>query len=165
MNLEIRHAKDSDSHYLVDIDRKAYEHPFDIKDWQSLALDFPTWDMCIATLDYRHCAYSLCEDNRADNVMTIHRLGVVPNFRGRGVGGLLLHRLEYKAVVQHMKSIEIPLPETSCQGHDDPYDVTGWLQKRGYRCVRTQENLFLAYGRHVDGYIFGKSIQDIKLEA
>jgi len=164
MNLDIRQAKDSDAHYLVDIDRKSYEHPFEIRDWQSLAINCPEWDLCIAIVDFRYCGYSICEDNRADRVMTIHRLGVIPNFRGRNIGSMLLHRLEYKAVAAQMKSIEIPLHETSCQGKNDPYDVTEWLIKKGFKCLRIEEALFQAYGKPMDGYIFGKTVEEVKLE-
>lgn len=163
MNLEIRQTRDSDAHYLVDIDRKSYEHPFDVRDWQSLAIDFPSWDMCIASVDQHHCGYSVAEDNRADGIVTVHRLGVSPQYRRRGIGSLLMHRIEYKALANHATAIEIPVPETSCRGPNDPYDVSEWLKKLGYRCTRSCEAMFTAYGKAIEGYIFGKPISQVKV--
>ena len=156
LNLDVRPMQQGDSHHLLNIDLKASEFPFDFDDWQTLARFFPEWKIAVATLDDTPVAFAIYEIDEEEKVVRVHKIAALPNARRIGVDSTLLSAIEYTAVTQGMSAVEIPVPASSCRGKDDPYDVSVWLNRNKYRCVRTEAGLYEAYGDDEDGYIFQK---------
>lgn len=141
-----------DCTHLMNIDRKSTEFPYDFEDWQQLNL-MSDWFAFLTTYKNTPCGFVIYE---LSTCLRVHRLAVLPEFRHQGVGVTLLSIAETNA--GNRKLYEIPVPETSCRGGDDPYDVSKWLSLRGYKCEETVEGMFFGYGKDIDGFIFRKKI-------
>ncbi len=143
-----------DSAHVMNIDQKSTEYPYDFQDWQSLNM-IPDWYGFICTHKETPCGFVLYE---LLDCLRIHRLAVLPEYRRHGVGITLLHLAEENARLKQVKLFEFPVPETSCRGGNDPYDMSKWLNLQNYRCEEIQEAMFNGYGKDIDGYIFRKRI-------
>ncbi len=86
--------------------------------------------------------------NQQKDAMQILKLCVHPLCRGKGAGSNLLHDIELAAIaVQSLVVINV---------HEMDLCTIYWLQKRGYKAVRVERNLF-SDGR--DGYSFCKGVK------
>jgi len=158
--LKLRPLDRTDSHYLLDIDNKVSEYPWGPDEWELMDKFFPEWETSIATVNSTPKGFSVTELDKERGVQLIHKLVVReshPTLRT-----LLLERLEYRAFVHSISTIEFVLSETECRGKDDPYDRSAWLKRQGFRCENIRKDTFESYGKVFDGFVFRKLIHEGK---
>ena len=158
--LKIRPLNKTDSHHLLNLDLKTSEYPWSSDDWELMDKFFPEWEVSIATVDGVPKGFSVTELDIKRNIQRIHKLVVIKPYPT--LKTLLLERIEYRAFVHSVSTIEFILSETECRGKDDPYDRSTWLKRQGFRCEGIHKDTFEAYGNVFDGFVFRKLIHEGK---
>lgn len=158
LNLDLRPMALGDSHHLINIDNKRSEFPWTVGDWQCFQRYFPEWEVSVVTLDETPVGFTVIELSKDENKCYIHKFAVLPKGLTVGIDLVLLNRVEYRTVTKGLNCIEYPVSESSCNP-GDPYDVSEWLLRNGFRCEETVEEMFEAYGSYYDGFLFRKPIE------
>lgn len=156
MNLDIRPMTGGDCHHLVNIDLKSSEFPFNFNDWHTMSKYFPDWKIVIGTLNKTPSAFAVFESDLDERVNVIHKFATLPIGRRLGVDTAILNSIEYETFISGFKAVHFWLSEFECQGGEDPYDMSNWLKRRGYKCTNTEPDMYYQYGRPADCYIFEK---------
>ncbi len=151
MITNIRQPLISDLNYILDIDLKCFEDPWDIEVWKEIVKN-ETSNMFIGT--YRAIPVGVIV--WTSNILA--RIGVKPSFRGNGVGTQLIHALELAEMQKGTKTIITFITESlCCPGHK--LDVSRWFVTRGYRGKGIAHDKGLFCGMREDEYIFEKILE------
>lgn len=157
-DIELRGPQTGDSHHLLNIDSKTNEFPWDTEDWQIARMYFPHWKVYIGTVCREPAAFALASSDKEKDVCEIHRIAALPDAKVKGLDAMILDTIEYDAFIAGVGYLQIVLPETSCRGGDDPYDMSRWLNRMGFHCDEVKEESFEAYGNVYQEFVFRKSI-------
>ncbi len=160
--MDIRPMTLGDSHHLINIDSKASEFAWDVEDWQILQKYFPDWKVWIVSLMDTPKAFAVVEVDHNEDISRIHKMAALPEARRIGADLSLLDTIEYDAVVSGVGTVEFVVSETSCRGGNDPYDISAWLLRRGFKCEETGRETYDAYGKMYDGFAFRKLVHKEK---
>lgn len=159
LEFDIRPQEAGDSFHLLNIDRKGSEIPFEVTDWQLVQRDFPAWQIKVATVRETPCAFVLYELDTMNGVASIHKLAALPFARTIGIPNFFVDIVRHLAVIKGFTHIETILPTYECRGKNDPYDVSAWLLSVGFVWKETLTEVFEAYGKVVDAYVFHKPVE------
>jgi len=146
MVFEVRPATAEDFTYVTDIDVKCFDYPWDEEKWQT-----PSYSIGVATL--RKTPIGMVVFEIVGGMVVLHKLGVRPTFRKRGVSRQLLDEVVTASMYAGATYIETIIPESL------GLEMAGWLAKLGFRGMGIKPNQFLNFGQPEDGYIFRKDIK------
>lgn len=148
-----RNPRLADLAYLVDIDLKCYEDPWDMEKWRTIIMDFNLNKLVV--IRKQHAGVAVWKfDSGAIKVL---RLGVKPAYRNYGIGSELLQAIEKSAPNQKANSVVFKIPESLCRP-GEPDDVSVWLAHRGYKATRVCRAAAVFCGQVEDAYIFSRRI-------
>jgi len=153
----IRISRPDDVNKLRDLDMKCYPYPQDMDFWRAVSQDENT---TIIILEVVHQAAGFAVWSYGGKEATIHKLGVHPKYRRKGLGRLLV-----AACYRHVKdrgcdTISLVIPHIHCCPGDED-DVSVFLNKTGFTATgKVLTDFRIMYGSKVDGYIFARKIND-----
>jgi hypothetical protein len=158
LSFGIRPMANGDSHYLVNIDRKVIENPWSIEEWQLLRFYFLDWQIIVSTIDEIPVGFYILEPSMEQNICRIHKLAALPEVKRYGIETSLLDHIEYSTMMSGINTIEYPVPEFSCLGENDPYDMSQWLLSKSFKCESLIKDSVEFYGYLYDIYVFKKEL-------
>jgi len=148
--MEVVPATAKDRLILQDIDIKTYFYPVSDEGWAHVLTD----SSCMAYLvriGHKHVAYMILEPSK-DN-LSVHKLGVLKQYRGLGAAKKLLERAEELKQATKSRALEVLVPEVHCLA-GDPDDVSLFLKFQGFKAAGVRKDFFRMYGRRYDGIVF-----------
>lgn|SRR5574340_169139 len=151
MITNIRQPLISDLNYILDIDLKCFEDPWDVDTWKEIIKN-ETYNMFIGT--YKTLPVGIVV--WTNNIIT--RIGVKPSYRNNGVGTKLIQAMELAEMQKGTKSLTAFITESLCCP-TCVLDVSKWFVRRGYRGTGIARNKGLFCGVCEDQYIFEKTLE------
>lgn len=154
MDFTIRATTVHDSHYLIDIDLKCFEHPWSPDQWREVS---QTCTGLVATVNDTPVAMAISR-RTVDGDMEIVRIGVKEACRRQGISRALIGNLLLNAKDTMANRLLMVVPERSLQP-GQPDDLSQWLTKLMFRANKPMiPNHFYHYGEWEDGVIFSLAI-------
>ena len=151
----LRRPRLADLSYLVDIDLKCYEDPWDVEKWRTVLMDFALDKL--VSIRKQHAGLAVWKF--ADGVSKILRLGVKPAYQHYGIGSELLRTIEQTTLERGIRTVKFKIPESLCCP-SDPADVSAWLGRRGYKATRVCPLEAIFCNLVEDAYIFTKTLEN-----
>jgi len=152
MKPTIREATWLDFAKLHDADLKIFDDVWDLEDWK----DWVTEDRVVYIASWETCmvGFAVCVILR-DGVF-IEKIGVKRKFRRQGVSRDLLLAAHLRAQTREFPSImSITIPEMFLGRPRAPGDVTGWVQRVGFKAKPPiHQDYFFINGESINGVPF-----------
>jgi N-acetylglutamate synthase-like GNAT family acetyltransferase len=90
--------------------------------------------------------------------MFLAKVGILPSFRGQGLGQMIFTKCEAEAQWSNLKKVFVWLPDLHCNP-GDPDDVSVFVNKCGYRATgQCREAPYKMYGKPFELYRFEKEL-------
>lgn len=148
-----------DSPHLLNIDLKSSEFPWEVADWELLNNYFKHWRVLIALFNNTPAAFSVFELDSDEDSLHIHKLEALPIGKRVGLQFLMLDAIEHDGRCAALGVMDFIVPVSSCRGPGDPYDISEWVSRAGFKCQREEPSMFEGYGKEIAGYVFQKTIE------
>jgi len=155
---EVRSMTHGDIHYLLNIDVKVSEFSWGLLEWNFINEFFDSWMVTVGILHGEPKGFAVWEIDQNDDVARIHKFAVHPSAKKIGLDNSILDDLNYQSTRKGLGEIEFYVSEYNCGGENDPYDISGWLLEKGFKCVGIDRDIFLMYGRSNDAFKFRKPV-------
>jgi len=152
--MELVPASAKDLTALKDLDLKTYHYPLSDEAWKRALVDSP----CVVytlRISRTHIGYMVAEPKELK--LSVHRLGIVPKYRGMGGGKRLLKRVDELAHDTSYTHLQAVIPDIHCIPND-PDNVSLWLKFQGFKATKVLSNYFYMYGDYRDGYLFERKV-------
>jgi GNAT superfamily N-acetyltransferase len=161
MLTNIRKPTLTDVNYLLDIDLKCFEDPWDVNLWRGLCTD-TNINKLVGTYYGTPMSFVFWQLLTDSDAVTIYRLAVKPKHRNEGTGTQLLKAVELAALQAHYKTLRIMVPESLCCP-GQPQDASRWLNNRGFRAQPPIMRDLVTYcGRAEDAFAFNAPVGGIR---
>jgi GNAT superfamily N-acetyltransferase len=105
-----------------------------------------------------HCPVGYAFWSKVDNTLRVLRIGVKPDYRGRGIGTLLLQTVVIAARQKNIPKVVIPVPESLCCPGSQ-YDISQWLIWQNFRATEILKDAVTVCGTLEDVYLFTFNIK------
>jgi GNAT superfamily N-acetyltransferase len=146
-----------DINLIHTLDFKTYQYAFDIKEWGQL-VQRGTVLSTLAVVNDVKVGLGVWERGAKGKPAYIHRLGVLPNFRNKGIGRKILSWIDLDLAAGRKEKVRTVLSQASCLGPRDPDDVSGFMKSVGFTWVEEVENAFTQYGKVYPGLVFERKV-------
>ena len=157
----IRLTRPNDINTLKALDLKTHQYPMPLEEWQkringSGKKDEARIVVCeVSKIAVGFAMWSIDFEQKFSHLL---RLGVLPDFRGRGIGRVLVHKCAQHSHENQCEKIKIVVPHVNCCP-GDPDDVSTFLGKVEFHATgEIIHNWRVMYGDDIDGYIFERSL-------
>lgn len=150
--IKVRPISEGDLVYLMDIDLKASDYPYELDDWKLIG-SVSNLECFIGTSQDTPVGFVLYERN--DTRTIIHKLCVKPYYTEQGIGGKLITVVHNVAQMRDHDCIDLPIPENYCL---DNLWLPTWLNKLGYLAKEIQNDFYSLTGEKIPAYIFRRMI-------
>lgn len=162
---DVRPIRPMDPHYIMSLDIKVSEIPFDTFDWQVLG-NSSEFTVLVAT--WAEEPIGVIVYDLRDDCIAVHKIAVVPRhvfvhkdaYQSVDIYRALLAMAEADSVIHENYTVRIWVPECSCRGKNDSYDLSAMLNKLGYFATGYDPGMFECYGSDWDAIIFEKQTGD-----
>lgn len=112
----------------------------------------------IASVEQKKVGFAIWERGARDKPGYLLRLGVMPNYRLKGIGRKILGWVCDDLRKSRKSSLKTVLSQNICLGPNDPLDVSGFMVKSGFICTGTVPDAFFEYGKKVEGLTFERKL-------
>lgn len=154
IHIAVREANLNDANSLVDIDIKCFEHAWSPEDWGRV---LRTNDLSVHIATYFGTPLAFAVFDLQTNEVVIHKLGVKPKHRLRGLSMELMAVVQDFARRRSVDNISVTIPESLVYPGD--HSVGGWLSKLGFRAMKPfLPGHFTSYGEPEAGVKFTLNI-------
>jgi len=153
---KIRLSRPNDINSITDMDLKCYPYPLEMSEWQEKIKGSGNKDyarIVVAEYGPMPLGFAMWSAD-LEHVGQLHRLGVLPQFRRKGLGTLLLAACNSHCRENQCDVLRTIVPSLHCQP-GDPDDVSVFLTRTGFRATgKVLHSYRIMYGDEVDGYEF-----------
>lgn len=156
----IRLSRPTDINTLLALDIKSYNYPLSLDNWQVLVKGSgQKFEPRVVLVEVfrRPVGFAMWQQKDEDIVVFL-RLGILPQYRKKGLGRLLVTKCVEDSRLREVKKVQISIPELHCIP-EDPDNVVGFLNRVGFQPTgEIVENYSVMYGESVDAYVFERSL-------
>jgi ribosomal protein S18 acetylase RimI-like enzyme len=158
---QFRPSNANDIPYLKKLDLVCHEEEPASRKWWEDFLANPQGEIIVAAQEGSPVAVIVWqlqvekipgEQNRV-KVLHVNKICVHPEYRHQGVGRYLMAHAHEYAAQKRCSYISISAPEYYCQP-GDPYDVSVWLNKLGFKSTIILPHKVHIYGKLWDQFLF-----------
>lgn len=152
----VRLTRPSDINNVTMMDLKCYDYPMPMKDWQERIQgsgEVGQARIVVVEVKYVPAGFAMWSIDE-NQVGLLHRLGVLPQFRRRHIGTVLMAAFLRHCAENHCDKVRAVIPSINCKP-GDPDDVSAFLKFTGWKASgEVLSNYRVMYGDLVDGYVF-----------
>ena len=162
----IRLSRPNDINTLVALDLKTYNYPLSMDDWKVLVHGSgKKKEPRVILLELMSRPAGFCmwkesepEEGKDEQIVELLRVGILPEYRGRSLGRLLVDRCAEECNRNRMDKIRLLVPEVHCVP-DDPDNIVGFLNKVDFFPTgEIVEDFKVMYGDMVDAFAFERKL-------
>ena len=152
----VRLTRPSDINNVTMMDLKCYHYPMPMKDWQErIQGSGQVGQARIVVVEVKYNAAGFAMWSIDENqVGLLHRLGVLPQYRRRHIGMVLMAAFLRHCAENHCDKVRCVVPSLHCKP-GDPDDVSAFLMRCGWKTTgEIIPDYKQMYGDMIDGYVF-----------
>lgn len=162
----IRLSRPTDINTLVALDLKTYNYPLSMEDWKVLVHGSgKKKEPRVVLLELMGKPVGFCmwqdrepEEGQKELVADLLRVGIVPGYRNRSLGRLMVDRCAEECNRNRLDKIRVLVPEVHCVP-DDPDNIVGFLNKVDFFPTgEIVEDFKVMYGDLVDAFVFERKL-------
>lgn len=166
----VRLTRPSDINSVTFMDAQCYAYPIELKTWQEHIKGSGKDDEArIVVIEAYHKPMGFAMWKVEDNVGKLYRLGVLPKYRRRGLGSVLMRAFLRNCAEKVDDSglpccheVNVVVPHIHCNTGDED-DVYQFLLHCGFKPTgEVLHDYRVMYGDDVDGYVFGRKTDEFR---
>lgn len=161
----IRLTRPNDINTITQLDLKCYDYPWPLTKWQETINDNGKNNagrLVLMEVNKKPGGFALWQIG-LDQIARILRFGVLPKYRNKGYGTVLMNYVKVfcQGHVSQPDKIQIIVPHLSCIP-GDPENVFHFLNKCGFRATgQVEKDYAYMYGELVEGYYFESELNSV----
>lgn len=160
----IRLTRPTDINAVTMMDLKCYPYPLEMKQWQELLSGSGKQNHArVVVVEAKGVAvgFAVWSIRQENMVGLLHRLGVLPQYRRRQFGTLLMAAYIKHCQENQCDKVRVIVPSIHCDP-GDPDDVSAFLNTCGFKTTgEILPDYRVMYGDEVDGYVFERGTHAI----
>jgi len=146
-----------DINVIHTLDFKTYQYAFDIKEWGKL-VQRGTVFSTLAMVKDKKVGFGVWERGAKGKPAYIHRLGILPAFRNKGIARTVLNWIDADLKEARKDKVRMVLSQATCLGPKDPDDVSGFMKTMGFVWIEEIDDAFNQYGKSYPGFVFERKL-------